>query len=252
MMGFRFQCRQTTLPAVHSGRRQGTAGDRCPHPPPSQGDHHPPAEATPLSVSAPESLLVLAVFGAGLGTGGSQIGINALAAGRAVSGIGGDKISTAMAVYTGCPACAAHDGEVPQHISREVRIMPDPCIITVAITGSVPRKENNPAVPISIAEQVEFLYAEPWEPRRAALASLLRNAGDGVRLSEHLEGAQGPAMFHHACSMGLEGIVSKRRDAPYRSGRCSDWIKMGAASRRSSRARRTCKPGLHQSVIERH
>ena len=33
--------------------------------------------------------------------------------------------------------------------------MADPCIICVAITGSVPRKEDNPAVPISIAEQVE-------------------------------------------------------------------------------------------------
>jgi uncharacterized protein (DUF849 family) len=33
--------------------------------------------------------------------------------------------------------------------------MSDPCIITVAITGSVPRKENNPAVPTTIAEQVE-------------------------------------------------------------------------------------------------
>jgi len=33
--------------------------------------------------------------------------------------------------------------------------MSDPCIITVAITGSVPRKEHNPAVPTTIAEQVE-------------------------------------------------------------------------------------------------
>ena len=32
-------------------------------------------------------------------------------------------------------------------------------------------------------------------------------------------------MFLHACRMGLEGIVAKRRDAPYRSGRCADWIK---------------------------
>jgi 3-keto-5-aminohexanoate cleavage enzyme len=31
---------------------------------------------------------------------------------------------------------------------------PTPCIITVAITGSLPRKENNPAVPVTIAEQV--------------------------------------------------------------------------------------------------
>ena len=37
--------------------------------------------------------------------------------------------------------------------------MTKPCIITVAITGSVPRKENNPAVPISIAEQVDSTQA---------------------------------------------------------------------------------------------
>lgn len=37
--------------------------------------------------------------------------------------------------------------------------MTRPCIITVAITGSVPRKEHNPAVPISIAEQVESTQA---------------------------------------------------------------------------------------------
>jgi uncharacterized protein (DUF849 family) len=34
-----------------------------------------------------------------------------------------------------------------------------PCIITVAITGSVPRKENNPAVPITVSEQVESTHA---------------------------------------------------------------------------------------------
>ena len=37
--------------------------------------------------------------------------------------------------------------------------MSDPCIICVAITGSVPRKEHNPAVPISIDEQVESTHA---------------------------------------------------------------------------------------------
>jgi bifunctional non-homologous end joining protein LigD len=35
------------------------------------------------------------------------------------------------------------------------------------------------------------LRREPWETRRATLASLLRKAGDGVRLSEHLDGADG-------------------------------------------------------------
>lgn len=37
--------------------------------------------------------------------------------------------------------------------------MTDPCIITVAITGSLPQKRDNPAVPISVAEQVESTHA---------------------------------------------------------------------------------------------
>lgn len=36
---------------------------------------------------------------------------------------------------------------------------PEPCIITVAITGSLPRKENNPAVPITVSQQVESTHA---------------------------------------------------------------------------------------------
>ncbi len=36
---------------------------------------------------------------------------------------------------------------------------PRPCIITVAITGSLPRKENNPAVPITVSEQIESTHA---------------------------------------------------------------------------------------------
>jgi bifunctional non-homologous end joining protein LigD len=39
----------------------------------------------------------------------------------------------------------------------------------------------------------------------------------GIRFNEHMEG-DGPTVFAHACKMGLEGIVSKRKDSPYRSG----------------------------------
>jgi bifunctional non-homologous end joining protein LigD len=70
------------------------------------------------------------------------------------------------------------------------------------------------------------LRREPWETRRATLASLLRKVGDGVRLSEHMPADDGEAVFHHACRMGLEGIVAKRRDRPYKSGRSPDWIKI--------------------------
>jgi ATP-dependent DNA ligase len=33
-------------------------------------------------------------------------------------------------------------------------------------------------------------------------------------------------MFREACARGLEGVVSKRRDKPYRSGKCADWVKV--------------------------
>ena len=35
----------------------------------------------------------------------------------------------------------------------------------------------------------------------------------------------GATMFRHVSSMGLEGIVSKRTDAPYRSGPSKTWLK---------------------------
>jgi ATP-dependent DNA ligase len=44
-------------------------------------------------------------------------------------------------------------------------------------------------------------------------------------LNEHLEG-EGGTVFRHACKLGLEGIVSKRKGSPYRSGRSPDWLKM--------------------------
>jgi bifunctional non-homologous end joining protein LigD len=68
------------------------------------------------------------------------------------------------------------------------------------------------------------LRSRPWDERRKALTKLLRKAGDGIRLSEHLAITDGNTIFQHACAMGLEGIVAKRRDRPYRSGRSPDWI----------------------------
>lgn len=53
--------------------------------------------------------------------------------------------------------------------------MTKPCIICVAITGSVPRKENNPAVPITIAEQVESTH-EAFEAGASIAHLHVRNA----------------------------------------------------------------------------
>ena len=71
----------------------------------------------------------------------------------------------------------------------------------------------------------EDIRREPLRERRARLARALRRAPDAIRFSEHLED-DGPEIFRHACALGLEGIVSKRRDARYRSGRSITWLKI--------------------------
>ena len=68
------------------------------------------------------------------------------------------------------------------------------------------------------------LRRDPLEMRKATLSSVVAKAGAGIRFNEHIE-ADGPTVFAHACKMGLEGIVSKRKDSPYRSGRSPDWLK---------------------------
>ena len=61
--------------------------------------------------------------------------------------------------------------------------------------------------------------------RKRRLARLLGKAKRrAIRFVEHLTG-DGPTVFDHVCRMGLEGIVSKRVDAPYRSGPSKAWVK---------------------------
>jgi ATP-dependent DNA ligase len=70
------------------------------------------------------------------------------------------------------------------------------------------------------------LHGKRWDGRRVLLARLLTGADEGIRPCEHIEDADGAVVFRAACNMGLEGIVAKRRDSRYRSGRCRDWIKV--------------------------
>ena len=65
----------------------------------------------------------------------------------------------------------------------------------------------------------------PLVERKAELKWILRRARGGVQYVEHTEG-DGEEMFAAACRLGLEGIVSKRLDAPYRSGPARSWLKI--------------------------
>src|SRR4051794_33651970 len=77
------------------------------------------------------------------------------------------------------------------------------------------------------------LRREPFVVRKTTLASLLGqemlagllgSAVPGLRFNEHIQ-ADGPSVFQHACKLGLEGIVSKRKDSRYLSGRSLHRIK---------------------------
>jgi bifunctional non-homologous end joining protein LigD len=68
------------------------------------------------------------------------------------------------------------------------------------------------------------LRVKPYLERKHQLRELLEGAPATFIFADYLE-AEADAIFAHACRMGVEGIVSKRRDAPYRSGRQESWIK---------------------------
>jgi bifunctional non-homologous end joining protein LigD len=67
----------------------------------------------------------------------------------------------------------------------------------------------------------------PLLERKALLRGLLQGApADGaIRYSDHIVG-RGAVFHRRACELGLEGIISKRADAPYREGRSRAWLKI--------------------------
>ncbi|KXF75348.1 DNA ligase [Paramesorhizobium deserti] len=83
----------------------------------------------------------------------------------------------------------------------------------------------------------DLLYLDGYDLRRLPLIErkklLERIVGAQagmIRYSSHFE-EQGSLVLTHACRLSLEGIVSKKRDAPYRSGRGKDWIKSKCSAR---------------------
>ena len=73
----------------------------------------------------------------------------------------------------------------------------------------------------------EDLKNLPLLERKARLATLLKSAdmGGQVLLSEHFTDAD-ETMLGQVCGIGMEGLIAKRGDAPYRPGRAGDWLKV--------------------------
>ena len=72
----------------------------------------------------------------------------------------------------------------------------------------------------------EDLRRLPLSMRKTNLDRLLVSRPDGIFVAPFEQGEIGPDLFRAACDMGLEGLVSKRRDRPYQAGRSKHWVKI--------------------------
>lgn len=78
----------------------------------------------------------------------------------------------------------------------------------------------------------EDLRPRPLAERRARLTEILVGAPPGLELSPHVN-SEGAELLKAVCARGLEGVVAKRIDAPYRSGYVETWIKAKCTEKES-------------------
>ena len=136
------------------------------------------------------------------------------------------------------PAGQRPDRPLPAHRRGLAKLRPRFCIIDgeavacgddgIASFDRIRYRHHDTSVFLYAFDLIELegddLRRDPLAVRKATLASLLARSAPGLRFNEHLDEHDGPLVFQHACKLGLEGIVSKRRNSPYRSGRSLDWI----------------------------
>lgn len=106
----------------------------------------------------------------------------------------------------------------------------------VAMKGGVSdfhelRHQLGYAIPAITYQAFDLLWLDgvdlrplPFLQRKTKLAALIGEGSKFLTCVEHFETA-GSRMLSNACKLNLEGIVSKRVDSPYRSGRSTDWVK---------------------------
>jgi bifunctional non-homologous end joining protein LigD len=94
------------------------------------------------------------------------------------------------------------------------------------------RELGNPRSPRLIYYVFDILHLDGKDLRSATLLErkevlkgVLQDGPEAFIYADFIE-TDGESVFEHACRMGLEGVVSKLRDAPYRSGRQDSWVKL--------------------------
>ena len=96
----------------------------------------------------------------------------------------------------------------------------------------------------------EDLRWQPIEDRKAALKKLLSQSHPGIAFNKHFD-VEGAVVFHHACKLGCEGIVSKRLGSPYRFGRSTIGSRSRTQPRPRSSARRKRIGAAHERPDDR-
>lgn len=98
--------------------------------------------------------------------------------------------------------------------------------------GAVGRRSGNLTAGNAIFMAFDLLYLDgrdlrslEYRERRHLLEETLDGFDGAIRLSEEID-ADPAALLDHACRLGLEGIVGKRRDSRYRPGKTGDWVKL--------------------------
>ncbi|HEX5761141.1 MAG TPA: DNA ligase D [Thermoanaerobaculia bacterium] len=137
------------------------------------------------------------------------------------------------------PAVAAAAGALPVRqalLDGEVVVLaPDGTTSFQALQNALKDRRGGDLVFFAF----DLLHLDGWDLRGAPLVErkrvleelLAAAGGEGpLRLSGHIAG-RGQDFYRQACGFGLEGIVSKRAQARYRSGRGRDWLKVKCLSR---------------------
>jgi bifunctional non-homologous end joining protein LigD len=114
----------------------------------------------------------------------------------------------------------------------------------LSLFDALRRRENARTVILYAFDLIECngedFRDRPFLDRKKALSRLLGGSSAGILYNDHVV-AEGAVVFEHACKLGAEGIVSKRINAPYRSGPYPAWSRSAIqrASRFSGSAART-------------
>ena len=138
-----------------------------------------------------------------------------------------------------------HRGPAPRQVVHGSTARPWSAVRTASrsstfCTGTAPSPRPCCTLSISSNDLLELdgedLRVLPLGDRKKRLARLLGRRRVGIVLSAHTA-EDGATVFQQACRMGLEGVVSKRLSAPYRSGPSRDWLKVKNPGRTSTAAK---------------